>query len=268
MPDKKKLTVTRLRKMKQEHTPIVMLTAYDAPTARLADLCGVDMLLVGDSVGMAVLGYDNTLAVTLEQSLHHCAAVKRGAPDSFIVGDMPFMTYQISPEQALANAARYIQEAHCDAIKLEGNREIAPTVHRLTAAGVPVMGHIGLRPQQCLVEGGYKIAGKTESAAEALFNDARAMQEAGAFAIVLECVPAKLAKEISESLDIPTIGIGAGAGCDGQVQVVNDILGLFTDFIPKHAKRSANLSAEMQRAFTEYVDDVRNRRFPTDANSF
>ena len=262
MPDKKKLTVTRLRKMKQEHTPIVMLTAYDAPTARLADLCGVDMLLVGDSVGMAVLGYDNTLAVTLEQRLHHCAAVKRGAPDSFIVGDMPFMTYQISPEQALANAARYIQEAHCDAIKLEGNREIAPTVHRLTAAGVPVMGHIGLRPQQCLVEGGYKIAGKTESAAEALFNDARAMQEAGAFAIVLECVPAKLAKEISESLDIPTIGIGAGAGCDGQVQVVNDILGLFTDFIPKHAKRYANLSAEMQRAFTEY------RRFPTDANSF
>ena len=268
MSEKKKITVSRLRKMKQEHTPIAMLTAYDAPTARLAELCGMDMILVGDSLGMAVLGYENTLSVTLEESLHNCAAVKRGAPHAFIVGDMPFMTYQISPEQALANAARYLQEAKCDAVKIEGDREMAPTVRRLTGAGVPVMGHIGLRPQQLLVEGGYKIAGKTETAAEALFNDAKAMQEAGAFAIVLECIPAKLAKELSEALDIPTIGIGAGVGCDGQVQVVNDLLGLFTDFIPKHAKRYANLSAEIERAFKEYVDDVKNRRFPTDANSF
>lgn len=268
MPEKKKITVSRIRKMKQEHTPIAMLTAYDAPTARLAELCGMDMILVGDSLGMAVLGYENTLSVTLEESLHHCAAVKRGAPHAFIVGDMPFMTYQISPEQALANAARYLQEAKCDAVKIEGDREMAPTVRRLTGAGVPVMGHIGLRPQQLLVEGGYRIAGKTETAAEALFNDAKAMQDAGAFAIVLECIPAKLAKELSESLDIPTIGIGAGVGCDGQVQVVNDLLGLFTDFIPKHAKRYANLSAEIERAFKEYVDDVKNRRFPTDANSF
>ena len=217
---------------------------------------------------MAVLGYPNTLSVTLEESLHHCAAVKRGAPDAFVIGDMPFMTYQVSPEQALLHAARYLQEAKCDAVKIEGDREMAPTVRRLTRAGVPVMGHIGLRPQQLLVQGGYRIAGKTESAAEALFEDARAMQEAGAFAIVLECIPAKLAKELSEAIEIPTIGIGAGVGCDGQVQVVNDLLGLFTDFIPKHARRYANLSAEIERAFREYVDDVKNRRFPTDANSF
>ena len=268
MSEKKKITVSRLRKMKEEHTPIAMLTAYDAPTARLAQLCGMDLILVGDSLGMAVLGYPNTLSVTLEASLHHCAAVKRGAPDAFVIGDMPFMTYQVSPEQALLHAARYLQEAKCVAVKIEGDREMAPTVRRLTRAGVPVMGHIGLRPQQLLVQGGYRIAGKTESAAEALFEDARAMQEAGAFAIVLECIPAKLAKELSEAIEIPTIGIGAGVGCDGQVQVVNDLLGLFTDFIPKHARRYANLSAEIERAFREYVDDVKNRRFPTDANSF
>lgn len=268
MSEKKKITVSRLRKMKEEHTPIAMLTAYDAPTARLAQLCGMDLILVGDSLGMAVLGYPNTLSVTLEESLHHCAAVKRGASDAFVIGDMPFMTYQVSPEQALLHAARYLQEAKCDAVKIEGDREMAPTVRRLTRAGVPVMGHIGLRPQQLLVQGGYRIAGKTESAAEALFEDARAMQEAGAFAIVLECIPAKLAKELSEAIEIPTIGIGAGVGCDGQVQVVNDLLGLFTDFIPKHARRYANLSAEIERAFREYVDDVKNRRFPTDANSF
>ena len=173
MSEKKKITVSRLRKMKEEHTPIAMLTAYDAPTARLAQLCGMDLILVGDSLGMAVLGYPNTLSVTLEESLHHCAAVKRGAPDAFVIGDMPFMTYHVSPEQALVNAARYLQEAHCDAVKIEGDRFMAPTVARLTAAGVPVMGHIGLRPQQVLVQGGYKIAGRTESAAEALIADAK-----------------------------------------------------------------------------------------------
>ena len=268
MAEKKKTTVATLRKMKQAHDPIVMLTAYDAPTAKLAELCGVDIILVGDSLGMSVLGYKDTLHVTLEQSLHHCAAVTRGARNSFVVGDMPFMTFQVSPEQALVNAARYLQEADCDAVKLEGDRSMAPTVARLTAAGIPVMGHIGLRPQQLKVEGAYRIAGKTESAAEALFADALAMRDAGAFAIVLECIPAELAKKLSESIDIPTIGIGAGAGTDGQVQVVNDILGLFTDFVPKHSKRYANLTAEMERAFREYVSDVKEKKFPGPENSF
>ena len=268
MTEKKKTTVATLRKMKREHEPIVVLTAYDAPTAKLAELCGVDAILVGDSLGMSVLGYKDTLHVTLEQSLHHCAAVTRGARNSFVIGDMPFMTFQISPEQALANAVRYLQEADCDAVKLEGDRSVAPTVARLTAAGIPVMGHIGLRPQQLKVEGAYRIAGRTESAAEALFADARAMQEAGAFAIVLECIPAELSRKLSESLEIPTIGIGAGPGTDGQVQVVNDLLGLFTDFVPKHAKRYANLTAEMERAFKDYVSDVKSRTFPAKENSF
>ncbi len=268
MAEKKKITVSTLRKMKREHVPIAMLTAYDAPTAKLAELCGVDLILVGDSLGMAVLGYRTTLEVTLEQSLHHCAAVTRGAPEAFVIGDMPFMTYHVSPEQAMVNAARYLQEAHCAAVKIEGDRFMAPTVARLTSAGVPVMGHIGLRPQQVLVQGGYKIAGRTESAAEALLADAKAMQEAGAFAVVLECVPAMLSKEISESLEIPTIGIGAGPYTDGQVQVVNDLLGLFTDFLPKHAKRYANLSPEIEKAFKAYVAEVKDRSFPTMDNAF
>ena len=263
-----KNTVLTFAKAKEDGVKLSMLTSYDYSMARLVDEAGINSILVGDSLGNVMLGYEDTTPVTMEDMIHHTAAVARGAKNALIVGDMPFMTYQISPEQALANAARYLQEAKCDAVKIEGDREMAPTVRRLTGAGVPVMGHIGLRPQQLRVEGGYKIAGKTETAAEALFNDAKAMQEAGAFAIVLECIPAKLAKELSESLDIPTIGIGAGVGCDGQVQVVNDLLGLFTDFIPKHAKRYANLSAEIERAFKEYVDDVKNRRFPTDANSF
>ncbi len=268
MAEKKKITVSTLRKMKKEQEPIVMLTAYDAPTAKLAELCGMDLILVGDSLGMAVLGYKTTLEVTLEQSLHHCGAVTRGAPNTFVVGDMPFMTYHVSPEQALVNAARYLQEAHCDAVKIEGDRFMASTVARLTAAGVPVMGHIGLRPQQVLVQGGYKIAGRTESAAEALIADAKAMQDAGAFAIVLECIPAALSKEISESLAIPTIGIGAGPFTDGQVQVVNDLLGLFTDFLPKHAKRYANLTTEIEKAFKAYVSEVKDRSFPTMDNAF
>ncbi len=262
-----KITVSRLRKLKQEHTPVVMLTAYDAPTAAMAQKCGIDMLLVGDSVGMAVLGYKSTIPVTLEESLHHCRAVRRGAPDTFVIGDMPFMTYQVSPEQALVNAARYMQEAGCDAIKLEGGSEIVPTVKRLVLAGVPVMAHIGLRPQHVFVEGGYKIAGKTDEAAAELLDSAEKLQEAGAFSVVLECVPAAVAKHISDSLQISTIGIGAGNGCDGQVQVVNDILGLFTDFLPKHAKRYAELSPLIEKAFGDYAGEVRSRVFPDAAHS-
>ena len=270
MPDKKskKLTVCSFRQKKEEGVKITSLTAYDAPTAKFAEECGVDLILVGDSLGMAVLGYENTIPVTIEQSLHHCSAVVRGTKNSFVVGDMPFMTYHPNPSLALENAARYLQEAGVDGVKLEGGKKMAPTVERMVAAGVPVLGHIGLLPQNVLTSGGYRIAGKTQEEAERLIEDAKALQEAGAFAVVLEGIPAEVSKEITQAVDIPTIGIGAGPHCDGQIQVVNDILGLFTDFTPKHAKRYANLDVEIRKAFTEYTDDVRNGKFPTDKESF
>lgn len=264
----KKLSVSYFRKKKEKGEKIVSLTAYDAPTAKLAEECGVELILVGDSLGMSVLGYKTTIPVTVEQSLHHCKAVRRGAKCSFIVGDMPFMSYQISPEDAMRNAARYLQEACLDGVKLEGGINIAPTVERLVHAGVPVMGHIGLLPQNILTSGGYRVAGKTEDDAERLIKDAEALEAAGAFAIVLEAIPANLSKQITEKLKIPTIGIGAGVHCDGQIQVVNDILGLFTDFIPKHTKRYANLCEEITKAFKLYVDDVTQKKFPDDDHSF
>ncbi|MBO7146730.1 MAG: 3-methyl-2-oxobutanoate hydroxymethyltransferase [Lentisphaeria bacterium] len=264
----KKITVSTLRKMKLEGQKIVMLTAYDAPTAALASQCGIDLLLVGDSLGMAVLGYDSTLPVTMEDCLHHCKAVRRGAPDAFIVGDMPFMSCHTSERDALLNAARFIQEAKCDAVKIEGDIALAPTVERMVHAGIPVMGHVGLLPQHIKTAGGYRIAGKTEDTAARVIADAKAMEEAGAFAVVLECVPAELGKRVTEELSIPTIGIGAGADCSGQVQVVHDILGLFEGFKPKHAKRYADLAAEMRKVFTAYSDEVRNGTFPTDEHSF
>lgn len=229
-----KCSVCHLKKMKREGRKIVMITAYDAPTAKLAEECGADVILVGDSLGMAMLGYENTIPVTTEQMLHHCAAVRRGAKKSFVVGDMPFMSYQISEEQAMANAARYLQESMADGVKLEGGVSMAPTVKRLVQAGVPVMGHIGLLPQNVKTAGGYRVFGRKEDEASQLMADAKALEEAGAFCIVLECVPAELAKRITSSISIPAIGIGAGPECDGQVQVVNDILGLFSDFQPKH----------------------------------
>lgn len=264
----KKITVSYFRKKKENGEKIVALTAYDAPTAKLAEKSGVELVLIGDSLGMAVLGYTNTIPVTLEQSLHHSAAARRGAKFAFLVGDMPFMTYQVSPEQAMLNAARYLQEAQIDAVKIEGGENIAPTVKRLVNAGVPVMGHIGLLPQSVLTAGGYRISGKTEAEAEKLLKDAKALEEAGAFAIVLEGIPAKVSGKITESLKIPTIGIGAGPECDGQIQVVHDILGLFTDFIPKHAKRYANLSEEIDKAFDKYVEEVKNGVFPSEKHSF
>lgn len=259
--------VSTFRKMKREQKPIVMLTAYDAPTAALAVKSGVDILLVGDSVGNAMLGYTSTIPVTLEESLHHCRAVVRGSKDkSFVIGDLPFMSYHVSEEQALVNAARYLQEAGCDAVKLEGGAEVVPVVRRLTTAGVPVCAHIGLCPQQVKVQGGYRIAGRTEEAVQRLLDDAKALEEAGAFMIVLECVTAPAAEKITAALDIPTIGIGSGAGCDGQVQVVTDILGL-SPRVPKHAKRYADLAGIMERAFREYTEDVRSKRFPAEEHS-
>jgi len=264
----KKITVSCFRKRKEKGEKIVCLTAYDAPTAKIAEDCGVELILVGDSLGMALLGYKNTIPVTIEQVIHHCSAVRRGANMAFIVADMPFMTYNASVERALLNAARFLQEAGTDAVKLEGGAKIAPTVERMVDSGIPVMGHIGLLPQNILTSGAYRIAGKTEKEAERLLRDAKALQDAGAFSIVLEAIPAELAKIISENLSIPTIGIGAGVHCDGQVQVVNDILGLFTDFVPKHTRRYANLSEEIKKAFNSYVNDVKGGQFPSSENSF
>lgn len=247
---------------------ITALTAYDAPTAKFAEECGVDLILVGDSLGMVVLGYKNTIPVTIEESLHHSAAVVRGTENSFIVGDMPFMTYHTGPESALTNAGRYLKEAGVDAVKIEGGKNMAHTVEHMVEAGVPVLGHIGLLPQSVLTSGGYRIAGKTEDEIARLIEDAEALETAGAFAVVLEGIPAEAAKKVTETVSIPTIGIGAGPHCDGQIQVVNDILGLFTDFTPKHARRYANLDTEIRRAFTEYTDDVKNGRFPDEKESF
>ncbi|OGV48821.1 MAG: 3-methyl-2-oxobutanoate hydroxymethyltransferase [Lentisphaerae bacterium GWF2_52_8] len=264
----KKITVSHFRRQKEAGKKIVALTAYDAPTAALAEECGVELILIGDSLGMAVLGYSNTIPVTLEQILHHCAAARRGARRAFIVGDMPFMTYQISPEDALRNAGRLLQEAGADGVKLEGGERMAPTVERLVAAGVPVMGHIGLLPQNVLTSGGYRIAGRSEKEAEHLLLDAKAIQDAGAFCIVLEGMPAELSARITKSLAIPTIGIGGGPSCDGQIQVVNDLLGLFTDFIPKHTKRYANLSEDIRKALGNYAEEVRSGAFPSSEQSF
>jgi len=258
----KKLTVNDFRRRKERGERIVALSLYDAPTARLAVACGVDLLLVGDSLGMAVLGYGSTIPVTLAQSLHHCAAVVRGAGHALVVGDMPFMTYQPSPELAMRNAARYLQEAGVDGVKLEGGRHMAPTVARLVRAGVPVMGHIGLLPQNFLTAGGYRLAGKTGEEAARLREDALALAEAGAFCLVLEGIPAEVAKGLTAAVPIRTIGIGAGVHCDGQIQVVNDILGLFTEFVPRHAKRYADLDRICRDAFAAYAGEVRQGAFP------
>ncbi len=263
-----KITVAEFRRMKSRGERIVALTAYDALFARWAWECGAHLILVGDSLGMTVLGYSSTVPVTLEQSLHHTAAVVRGAPGAFVVGDMPFMTYQISPEQALANAARYLQEAGADAVKIEGGAAMAPTVERLVRAGVPVLGHIGILPQSILVEGRYRVHGRRPEEAAALEADAKALEAAGAFAVVLEGLPAGLSRKITGALNVPTIGIGAGPDCDGQIQVIHDILGLFEDFVPKHTKRYAALAETIRAALKQYAAEVREARFPGKEQSF
>ena len=263
-----RITINQIREMKQRGEKIPMLTAYDYATAKIVDEAGIPMILVGDSLGMVVLGYESTIPVTVEEMVHHTRAVVRGAKRALVVGDMPFMSYHLSTEQALQNAGRFIQEAGAQAVKLEGGVNVAETVRRIVDCGIPVMGHIGLTPQSINQLGGYRIQGKTPEAANKLLRDARALDEAGAFAVVMETVPAPLAALITREISIPTIGIGAGAGCDGQVQVINDILGSFTDFIPKHAKRYANLNDIMSSAITEYRDEVTSGTFPTEANSF
>lgn len=259
---RKKVTTLTFRQKKERGEPITMLTAYDYPTSLAMDKAGVDAILVGDSLAMVVLGYENTLPVTMEEMLHHSRAVARGAKSSLLIGDMPFMSYQVSVEEAVRNAGRFLQQGGMDAVKLEGGRERADAVRAIVGAGIPVMGHIGLTPQSVNQLGGFRAQGKTAAAAKRLLEDAKILEEAGAFSLVLESVPARLAEVISKQISIPTIGIGAGAGCDGQVLVTHDLLGLFDRFTPKFVKKYANLHEMMQKAFTDYIDDVETRRFP------
>ncbi len=259
---RKKVTTLTFRQKKERREPITMLTAYDYPTAMGMDKAGIDSILVGDSLAMVVLGYDNTLPVTMEEMLHHCRAVARGAKTALLVGDMPFMSYQVSTEEATRNAGRFLQQGSMDAIKLEGGRERADAIRSITGAGIPVMGHLGLTPQSVHQLGGFRAQGKTAIAAKRLVEDAMILEEAGCFSIVLESVPARVAELISKRISIPTIGIGAGAGCDGQVLVTHDLLGLFDRFTPKFVKKYANFHLEMQRAFADYIEDVETKRFP------
>ena len=263
-----RVTISQIKEMKQKGEKISMLTAYDYVTAKIVDEAGLPMILVGDSLGMVVLGYDSTIPVTLEVMLHHTKAVVRGTKNALVVGDMPFMSYQISIEEAIRNAGRFLQETGCQAVKLEGGVTVADKVKKIVDCGIPVMGHIGLTPQSINQLGGHKIQGKTPEAASRLLEDAIALDKAGAFAVVLETVPAPLAALISKKISIPTIGIGAGAGCDGQVQVINDILGSYTDFVPKHAKQYAKIAGIMADAISQYHNEVKSGKFPTEAQSF
>ena len=263
-----RVTINQIKEMKQKGKLISMLTAYDYSTAKIVDEVGIPLILVGDSLGMVVLGYESTIPVTMDEMLHHTKAVVRGTKQTMVIGDMPFMTYHLSIEQALKNAARFIQEAGCQAIKLEGGVTVAEKVRRVVECGIPVMGHIGLTPQSIHQFGGFKVQGKTPEAAIRLLEDAKALEEAGAFSIVLETVPAPLARLITQKVSVPTIGIGAGIGCDGQVQVINDILGSFADFVPKHAKQYAKLTDIIRNAVTEYHNEVTAGSFPTEKQSF
>jgi 3-methyl-2-oxobutanoate hydroxymethyltransferase len=265
---RKKVTTHTFRTKKARGEVITMLTAYDYPTALAVDLAGIDSILVGDSLGMVVLGYDSTLPVTMEDMLHHCKAVARGAKNALLVGDMPFMSYQASVDEAVRNAGRFLQEAGMGAVKLEGGRERRAAVEAIVGAGIPVMGHLGLTPQSIHQFGGFRAQGKTTQAAKRLLEDAILLQEAGCFSIVLETIPAQVAKYISDKLEIPTVGIGAGDGCDGQVLVTHDLLGLFDRFTPSFVKKYAELHSIMATAFEQYKSDVEQGQFPTLEHSF
>lgn len=260
----KKITTQDLRVKKQRGERITMLTAYDYATALALDQAGIDAILVGDSLGMVVLGYVNTLPVTMEDMLHHCKAVARGASRACLIGDMPFMSYQVSVEKAVENAGRFLQEAGMDAVKLEGGRERLDAIRAIVSTGIPVMGHLGLTPQSVHQLGGFRPQGKSAAAGKRLLEDALLLQEAGCFGIVLESVPARLAALISQRLQIPTIGIGAGPSCDGQVLVTPDLLGLFERFTPKFVKKYADLRKETLEAFSAYIDEVSRGVFPSE----
>jgi 3-methyl-2-oxobutanoate hydroxymethyltransferase len=263
-----KVTIHTLRQMKERGEKIAMLTAYDATFARLLDEAGADVLLVGDSLGMVVQGHDTTLPVTLEEIAYHCRAVVRGARRAHVVGDMPFMSYQASWEQGVTNAGRLMKEGNCHSVKLEGGAVHAELVHRLVNAGIPVMGHIGLTPQSYHQLGGFRVQGREIGGRERLLSDARTLEQAGVYSIVLEAIPADIARDITESVSVPTIGIGAGTGCDGQVLVSYDALGMDETFKPRFVRRYATLGAAIKEAIGHYVADVRAGAFPSDAESF
>jgi len=263
-----KVTTAVIREMKRKGEKITVLTAYDCPTALVVDEAGVDIILVGDSLGMVVLGYDSTIPVTMEDMLHHTKAVSRAVKRALVIGDMPFMSYQISAEEALYNAGRFLQEADAHGVKLEGGREVAEITRRITSAGIPVMAHLGLTPQSVHQIGGYRVQGKDEASAKRILEDAKMLEEAGAFSLVLECVPASLARLVTESISIPTIGIGAGIHCDGQVLVLHDMLGMFEKFTPKFVKQYAQLNVLMKEGVRQYVDEVRGGLFPEKKHSF
>jgi len=263
-----RLTIKDLQDMKARGEKIPMMTAYDYTSGKLLEQAGIPLMLVGDSLGMVVLGYDSTVPVTMGDMLHHIKTVVRGTEKAHIVGDLPFMSYHAEVSEAIRNAGRILKEGKAQSVKLEGGQEMAETVNRIVKSGIPVMGHVGLTPQSVNQLGGYRVQGKTISDAIRLMEDTRALEEAGAYAVVLECVPAALAQMITDRLSIPTIGIGAGAGCDGQVQVLHDFLGLFTDFLPKHARRYANLAETIQDAASQYISDVHLGEFPTDKESY
>ncbi|HYO88598.1 MAG TPA: 3-methyl-2-oxobutanoate hydroxymethyltransferase [Candidatus Limnocylindrales bacterium] len=263
-----RLTVRDILKLKHDGTPIAMVTAYDATSARLAEAAGFPMLLVGDSLGMVVQGHDLPIPVTLDHMVYHASIVSRVTTAPLIVGDLPFMTYSVSPEQALTNAARLMQEGGVSAVKLEGGEPFAPTIARLVTAGIPVMAHVGLMPQSVHKVGGLRVQGRDLEAARQLVRDAEKVEAAGAFAVVVESVPAPLAKLVTERLSIPTIGIGAGPDCDGQVQVFHDLLGLFEGFVPRHTRQYAQLGQAAQAALAQYRAEVERREFPTAEHSF
>lgn len=263
-----KNTVQTFKEAKNNHTKLAMLTAYDYSTAKLQDEAGIHGILVGDSLGNVILGYEDTISVTMEDMIHHGAAVARGAKNALVVVDMPFMSYQTSVYDAVVNAGRLMKEGRANAVKLEGGVSVCPQIKAITDAGIPVMAHLGLTPQSINAFGGFKVQGKNEAAARKLIDDAKAVEEAGAFALVLECVPAKLAKIISEQLTIPTIGIGAGAGCDGQILVYQDMLGMFSDYTPKFVKRFAEVGSVMKEAFANYIKEVQAEMYPAEEHTF
>ncbi len=263
-----KNTVLTFKQAKESGTKLTMLTAYDYSTAKLIDAAGVNSILVGDSLGNVMLGYEDTVSVTIEDMIHHGAAVARGAKNALVVIDMPFMSYQTSVYDAVVNAGRLMKEGRANAVKLEGGIEVTEQIKAITAAGIPVVAHIGLTPQSINAFGGHKVQGKTEEAAQKILNDARAVELAGAFAVVLEGIPAKLAGYITKELSIPTIGIGASADCDGQVLVYQDMLGMYSDFTPKFVKKFANIGEVMTAAFRQYIEEVNSGAFPAEENCY
>jgi len=266
--DRKKVTIADLFQKKDKGEKITMMTAYDYPTARLVDEAGIDTVLVGDSLGMVVLGYDSTVPVTMDEMIHHCKAVTRGTKGAFVIGDMPFMSYQVNVEKAIDNAGRFIKESGCDCVKLEGGSEVAEVVRCIVKAGIPVCAHIGLTPQTATMLSGFKVQGKDAEGARILMESAKELEEAGAIMIVMECIPDLLAAKITQELKMPTIGIGAGKDCDGQVLVYHDLVGLFDRFTPKFVKRYINLSPEIKEALVQFKTDVEKGTFPGPEHTF